>query len=54
MQNIFMEMFECRSSHTKIAGGESNFQPATDTALKKAAYNMSREIMMRLDPREDV
>lgn len=38
----------------KIAGDERNFQPATDTVLRKAAYNVSGEMMMRLDPREDV
>lgn len=50
MQNIFMGMFSCRSSQTEIAVDEWNFQPATDAVLRKAAYNVSKEIRMRLDP----
>lgn len=49
-----MGMFSCRSSHTEIAVDEWNFQPATDAVLRKAAYNVSKEIRMRLDPWEDV
>lgn len=53
IQNIFVKLFADRNSHTETAGSEQNFQPAMDIVLRKTAYDVSKQIRMRLDPCED-